>query len=470
MIKKILFVFFFSLLIQKVAGQKTVFEFEPNFDKEIYATYPIVNNENNELLILFDTKNKYHTFLFNSDFEEISKINFDRLPKRINIFLGYTIQADNYFIIFKNSSSTKFAVVSINFKDKTSSHEIIDFSLNSEKLLDVFNFKNKLHLISTKFDSKSFNIYVYEDGNFKKNPISINGENEDKPYAGTAYDLLVDQKFTNTGDNMKIIDNKIPNSIAGSNYKAKFYINEESFTITFDKEKDITRVISIDPNSFEVSRSIFYHSKNRTQKIKNSNSYIFGDKLFQSASSYDFLKLTITDINTKKVIKEFLGNNLQDIYFKNGSINQYKTDLLGGKRELTTSKKFLRKISKGMQGISVFNVKGNYKVSIGSVKPVTFSGGGSGWSTSYNGSGVPTMQYNPSLQGSSDQKTVWINCIFDKDFNHQEGEVKDFIPKRILNFEKNTTIKRKSIFKFQNKMYRGVFILSLNRYRISHFL
>jgi len=468
--KKFLFVFLFSLLAQKIMPQKTVFEFEPDFNKEIYTTYPIANNQDNELLILFDTKNKYHTYLFNSDFQEISKIDFDKPPKRINVFLGYTIQGENYFIVFKNLASTKFSVVSVNFKAKTSSQEIIDFSLNSEKLLDIFNFDNKLHLISAKFDSKSFYIYAYEDGNFKKHAIKINGQDAEKPYIGSAYSLLVDQKFSNTGDNMKIIDNKIPNSVAGSSYKAKFYINEESFTITFDQEKDITRVISINPKNFETHRSIFYHAKNRTAKIKNSNSYIFENKLFQSASSSDFLKLTITDLNSKKVIKEFVGNDLQDIYFKNGSINQYKTDLLGGKRELTTSKQFLRKISKGMQGISVFKTNNNYKVSIGSIKPVTFSGGGSGWTTSYNGSGLPMMQYNPSLQGSSDQKTVWINCIFDKDLNHQKGEIKDFISNRILNFEKNTTIKRRSIFTFQNKMYRGVYIPSLNKYRISSFL
>lgn len=461
---KIFLVFLLSILFQNITAQKAVFEFKPDFDKQVYSTHPIVNNQDNELVILFNTKNAHHAFVFNSDFEEISKINFEKFPKKINEFLGYTIQGGNYNIIFKNPASTKFAMVSINFKEKTSSQKIIDFNLKSEKLLDAFNFKNKLHLVSTKTHkaySKSFNIYVYEDGNFKQHSISINGENDKDPYKNTSYSILV----PDIGDGIKVINNKIPNSIFESTSKAKLYINEESFVFTFDKENDNTRILSIDPKSFEVKRNLFYHSKKMSSKIRKSNSYIFEDKLFQSASSSDFLKLTITDLNTNTLIKEFFVHNIQEIYFKNGPINQYKTDLLGGNKELNTSRQFLRKISKGKQGISVFKANDNYKVLIGSIKPYNYSGG-SGWNTGYNASGQVTTQYNYVGGSTYDEKTVWINSILDEDLNHKKGEVEDFIPARILNFEKNTSVKKKSMFTLQNKMYRGVFIPSLNTYKI----
>ncbi len=467
--KKIVFTFFI-LFATNIIAQRPVLQFSNNLAEEsekISSSHTICNTLNGDLLFILESNQKYHGYLFDSDFKQINSLSAQKHVKKYDQYLGCIINGGDYSMVHYNQSKKKFGITSFNFKLKTTESNSIDFKLDNEKLIESFNYNNKLYLISVKPNTKSFNLHIYDGNKFEKQIIEINGSNDKNPYKGTSHDLMVDQKFS-TGNTLKKVNNLIPRSYTANLSKSKLYLNDNSLTITFDKEDQITRTLSFNLDSFKIKRRNFYHIKNVTSKIKRSNSYIFNNKLFQIASSSEYLKLTITDLETNQKIKEYFGSKNADIYFKNGSINQQKTDLLGGDRKLDNPKQFLRKLSKGKQGLSVYYSNEHYKVSIGSVKPVAFSGGGNGFSTGYNNSGQVSTHYMHTAGSiTPEQKSVWIDCVFDNEFNHTKGNVQDYFSPLILNFEKNNSIKEASIFEHtDNKRYRGVYITSLNTYKV----
>ena len=453
---------FFTLLYNFSIGQDRIYTLDVSPNSSVLNSFSISNTSSEEIGVLLETRNNFEFYYYDSNLKEKFKIEFTPNNNSLKNYIGYSIESGMVHIIFANNSLSKFAKVTCDLKDGKIKSDKLDFQLKEEKLIEFFNYKDKLHIITSKPFNKHFYIYDFQNLKFNKHEISINSTDGQNDYLQPANNLLKDNSFSAIGENLTCFSENNIYSFDQTALKAKVYTLSESIVITFDKENHLTRVISIDPESFLSESKVYFHDETRNT-IKNSNSYIYDNKLFQISSANDFLKLNIYDLKTSTLIKSYLANDISEIYFKNGIIKQSKTDLLGGNKELEKSKQFLRKISKGIQGVSILKHKANYKVSIGSVKNVTFSGGNGFSFDPINQNFISSFPF----KSDPDLKMVWIDCIFNENFDHISGSIEEYFPKTLLNAEKNNFVDKRSLFIYRDKEYRGVYIPSLKKYRIS---
>ena len=75
-----------------------------------------------------------------------------------------------------------------------------------------------------------------------------------------------------------------------------------------------------------------------------------------------------------------------------------------------------------------------------------------------------------NLNSYKQRKVVYINCLFDKDFNHLEGEVKKtgFDELRVFS-ESNDNLIAPVVFKLNSKLYYGGNDMKLGSYQFYKF-
>ena len=122
-------------------------------------------------------------------------------------------------------------------------------------------------------------------------------------------------------------------------------------------------------------------------------------------------------------------------------------------RELGKTNRFLRRISKGDSGISVRKVNNQYHVIIGGYIVQKSRGG---MMMPFGGIplgsiGSATVFFNPTqiaFNSFSNNKTTRIESLFDENFNHVEGEIKENAFDKMIDFKSNN--KGSTVFKYKD--------------------
>ncbi len=122
-------------------------------------------------------------------------------------------------------------------------------------------------------------------------------------------------------------------------------------------------------------------------------------------------------------------------------------------RELGKTNRFLRRISKGNSGISARKVNNQYHVIIGGY---IVQKSNAGMMMPFGGIplgtiGSATVFFNPTqiaFNSFSNNKTTRIESLFDENFNHVEGEIKENAFDKMKDFKSNN--KGSTVFKYKD--------------------
>lgn len=389
---------------------------------------------------------KTSIYLLDSDFKETSNLETESLPRSFKNFLGYSITGDEYTIFFSNNGKSKFGILKVNFKTKSVINKQMSFKLSKEKYVQSISFKGKFYLLSVSSKPSQLHFYTFTNDVSPSGKNSIDFSFVDKRgkdgYAATAKKLMTGKEFGKPLKNTIVkIDNATPNSIEVASNKNKLYILKDKFLFTFDHEKEKTKIVTVDPNDFSAENSSIEKPFINGEYLKH-NSYVHDGKLFQLKCSYGHMKLTIKDLLSKKTIKEIVLSKSDSITFKNSAVLQERVGgIYAGKREFEKTSKFLRKISQGDLSIIAYKVNDKYELTIGS-KKVVKSGGAPvmmpGLGAAPIAIGTASFPFNPTMLAYSSyasSKSVRIECLFDSDFNHIDGEIADNVFDDIKSFE-----------------------------------
>ena len=185
--------------------------------------------------------------------------------------------------------------------------------------------------------------------------------------------------------------------------------------------------------------------------------------------------MTVTHLESEQAVKKITLNKEETIGFKNTPIIQ-EGGAYAKYREMEKTTKFLRKISQGDLGVSVYKLFDDYVITLGSTKEVATGGGfapiGFG-AFPVATAGAVTVTFNPTFYaygGYSSTKAVRIECLFDNDLNHLEGEISlnvfDVIDDHA---EKLPSVEVETVFKLDNQHIWGYYSKKANQYLLYQF-
>lgn len=450
MIKNIFTVLFISISLS-VSSQETIISFENSLkksDSDIKDVIPIVNEKTGEIaFFVADAKNVYG-YKFNDKFELTEKITSEEKSRRYKVLIGNSISEDNSYRVFlTNKDQNKFSSIKFSFNENTTSDK--EFILNkSEKFIQTANYNNEFYLISGSKLTNGLYIHSFDkEGNPKRNKIDFSKLRFINSYGKRAklLDLLIKR------ENIKKFEENTPNSIELTSEQRKMFIRGNSIFFSFDHHKMFTQVLKIDLNTFEAS-SFQFKKPALGKKSKRTNSYINGDYIFTVAATKEIFSFEILDFKTGEKIKEYSAKKNDSIIFKNTPIIQ-EGGIYDDYRELGKTKRFLRRIASGNTGISVRNIDNKYHITIGGYVVQKMNGG---MMMPFGGIplasfGSATVFFNPTqlaFNSFANNKATRIESLFDSDFNHIKGDLKENAFDKMKSFSSNNT-KASTVFKYK---------------------
>jgi len=420
-------------------AQEKVLELNETFHSSYLSkkeSFAISNQVTDNLLLLLQEKKKNYSYLLDSNYESIAKVVAKKVPSKYKIIVGYTITNKKYNILYCNDNKSKFAFLQLNFEDFSSEIKVLDtFKIKKEIYIESITYNNKVHILTATENTSDINIYTFDE-NLKPQKKVVTFENlKFANLTGFDYEITASNIFAGIPIEYRInkIDPSNPNVIENTSSQVKIYPSNNGLIISFDITPKETKLCYINLDTFTTKHKTFAIEQT-SEEFSISNSYIFDNKLFQIASSKIKLKFSILDLETEKVIKEYSIKENDSITFKNSPIFIEGSEIskLFGKDKFRTvekTKKLLRNISLGSLGISAYKVDNEYNIVLGGI---TFSSGGRfsgvflGGGTIGSG-GFVSLNFNPTFYGYSgytaSSKTTYVNCLFDTNFNHLQGDI-----------------------------------------------
>lgn len=468
-------------------AQEKLVEFENDLDNSKFSikeVIPVVNQQNDNISLFFMNTKQVYGYLLNDNFKVIKKLSSEDRSRKYNTIIGYSVKDSlNYNLYLTNNKNNKFAGINFSFNGGSSMLNEFEFQNSNEKFVQTVTINNSCYLISVLKESSVLRIYKLDDINLTSpNTIDLKdefllGRENNK---ATLYDLFnIKSTGAFIGTETNKIEDDTPNSIEAVSEEKKLYVRDNKIVFTFDINRGLTQILVINPVDFSYNVKSFQKPLfEANSSIKKSNSFITDDKIFTIASTNDSLGLKIQDFKSKNVLKEFLVTKEDSITFKNTPIIQ-EGGIYDSYRELESSQKFLRKLTSANLGISVYRQNDEYLITIGSEKEVSTGGGmmmpmGGG----FGGFPIATIGsanvfFNPTFfayNSYSSTKSVHIKSLFDLDFNHIKGSIKDNLFDKIKKHsEPVNSLEGKTIFKYKNYLILGNYIEKSKAYILKKF-
>lgn len=481
-------------MFKKIVVLVLLFSRFVSFSQEVVSSFPIelkknkgvfqiVNDSLNEVNFFINDNERIKTIRVDAEMKVLDSLTTTRIePDTYNHIIGYTNNSKKPSLIWASSNGKKILIQNFNFDTKkiTKAFQVFDFK--GERLLQKFSFKDNFYLISIVKNSNILKLYVFdENGNYKEQLIDFSGFKilNSKNILGNLYDVFSEQLDMNEYSfTIQQITTESQNSLVEGAKRKKFYIKDQKLILTFDNSNNFTQLYTLDLKSYKVSQKIInkpYLAGDASFHI--SNSYLIDDKLFIIKSSSSNLLFSIVDLNGVVLNNYAIDENTNSIDFTNSEVSQELIKSTA-KKTLEKPEQLIRKMYNNYPGVICYNLNNNYLVSIGSISPVIqqasagmILGGTFGLVGAIAGSLIDAA--NPALLNINpyaNRKVIYVNCLFDKDGKHVNGEVPTLAFDNIRTFfEKNKDISSQTMFKLNKAYYLGYYDKNTKEYTIRKF-
>lgn len=395
----------------------------------------VIENKEDKLFSIFiddsETMNAYMYRIVNGSQQYIGKIQSERLPKWYKEIVGYTIKGKQTRLFFRHDNGKKFETVLFDFEHKRSLISEFDFKLNKQVYIESYSKGDHLYIFTASTKENSINVYDFtHSGSSNVEQKKIDKQFKDK--LGKSQNLYSIMNGTNPSYLIPIskIKQGTPVSLKLASQANKMYTSDDGVIFTLDYNKETTCSITLDyPNFDPIIDTYDKPTLPEYFGYEVGNSYLLNNTIYHIIVNSDHLKLSVSDTESKTLIKEYMLSKDESISFKNTPIIQE-----GGRFEnyriLESTKQFLRKLNYSDYGFVVNPSLNGYKFIVGGVVEIKNSGaptlpgfggisGGIG-NISVLVSAVPAFNsYNSYVR----TKSTRIEGLFDSEFNHQEGEI-----------------------------------------------
>jgi len=425
--------------------------------------FQVVEEDKKQVLLFFRDKNRVLTVKFNDKFEVLDSISSTRPPKNYDDIVGYSISDNRYYSYWSTTNNKEITTQCFDFTSKKVSLKTFNIDFEKEKPVKTITVNSIFYLITVVKSTSILNFYVFDDGNLTKKTVDLSAHRflSYDTKTCTLWSLLNSGTGFEGALSVQNISNDTPPSLTFSANKRKVYANGNALFFTFDNNKNFTQTITINLNDFSAEtkgyNQPYLQSVNYVED--ESNSFYVNGKLIQMKLNENRLAISVKDIagnelKTYEILKD------KEVTFKNSDIIQ-ENGSINRTRILDKSNQLLRKIYYEYPSMSCYYFNDIVYLTIGSVS-LEKNGNGAMYGAMFGLAGVLiataiTSNYSlANLNSYKNRKVVYINCLFDKDFNHIDGEVNKlaFDKLRALSEDKDDLISQ-SVFKFNSKLYFG---------------
>ncbi len=445
-------------------------------------TYSLSNSLNGDLAILIKEKKKIYAYLFDETFKSKFELSFESEKKnRFNKLLGYTIKESEYSLIYSDGFKNKFFFQIVDFSDNTSKLKEIKLEFEGEKYLKTISHNNNLYVLSSTRENDLIIRLLNDDYEFETVKTHLLELDQKQKLQSSSNSFLnFDLASNKQTSNITKIDNRVPNSLENTSQDNKMYKDQNNLYLTFDNNTESTLMYILNFTDFSLEKKEFIYPEGREDDYKKYNSYYLNGFLFQIASSNKEMTFVIRNLEGE-LLNLFYFDKDTPIDIKNTEIVQEKEVFfpIGGERSFEETSKFLRKISSGKLGLSVYTKADGYHLTIGGVKEFKSSGLGSGPMTSTTlgtnsrGQVIPITTFNLTYSGYSSYsttKSIYFNTKLNFDFNYIKEEISTTVFEKIEEYKEGLKyISAEDVFFHNDKMFFGYFNMKEGKYKLVEF-
>lgn len=465
-----LIIFWFSA----VKSQNLVSEFSLNLDKNT-SLFNILNPQTNENAFFFMNKENIKCIKINSDLKKVEEISVAKPEKHFKSIIGYKSENNSYSIYWANNSN-QILEQKIDFTTKTSSSNTFELELENEEVINRITIGSKFYIVTVLKKTSTLNFYSFE-GTITKKIVSF----EDKKFVNSVnqpvnlWNLISEKRGVQNNYLFQNIISETPPSLVLSSEKRKCFLFGNKLIFSFDNSNSFTQAITINLENYESNQIIFtkpFLLENDFNFV-DSNSFFLEDKLIQIKLNYDKMIITVKTFDGVQ-IKSFEINDNEEIAFKNTDIIQ-ENGSITNKRILEKSNKLLRKVNNTFPSVSFFTNENEILMTLGGISEIknnnaVFYGGIIGGFTGAMIGALLTNYSIDNINSYNNRKVVYINCLFDKDFNHISREIEEspFDNLRLF-IHKNTNLQNQVIFKINANLFLGGYDKKSFKYNIFKF-
>lgn len=424
--------------------------------------FQIVEENKKQVSLFFTAKVNTLAIRFDENFNVIDSLKTEKPSKEYSDIVGYSLSGEKYYTYWSSSNGKELMTQCFDFESKKVTSSSLSLTLEKEKIIKKITVNNVFYMISIIKNTGILNFYIIKDGILDKKSIDLTSKRflNKSDQVATLWDLISSSTNFEPPYSFQTIATETPASLAFSANKHKVYVIDNKLLFTLDDNSRFTQTITVNLNDFTVTTKMFVQPafEGTNSFSLDSNSFFLNDKLIQIKNSSDYMKIVIKDMEDQQ-IKDFLINN-QEISFKNSDIYQ-ENGSARSQRILDKSSQLIRKISGNNPAISLYennqkiymiiggvsNIQQNNAIMFGAMYGVTGALIGMALSSNYSLN---------NLNSYSQRKVVYINCLFDKDFNHLNGEIKKtaFDEVRLFSEGKSEFV-APVLFKLNSNLYYG---------------
>ncbi len=344
--------------------------------------------------------------------------------------------------------------------------------------------KNVYYIFTASKNNNHIYAYKFNGNSFDKNTIDLGTQyfSNSKGITTSFYNYLDDRKGLTSSNQFAVINDEIEPSLISSGTRRKIYVKNDKIYLTFDLNRDVTDILIINMNDLtNVIKHIDNSFKSEVSDEGYSNSEDSGsflideNTLVQIKSTNKFFAIQFKDFNGKE-LKRYVIEKDKDIAFKNSEITMEK-GRTSSKKILDKSNQFVRKVYHMEPSVLCYKKDDLYHLTIGgfgdnnnnqALYGVMLGGGLVG---ALIASAITANYSVNSINSYSGRDVIYLNCLFDKDFNHQNGVFKTSLLDQLrIYFETNESVINKPItFKIDKDLFLGSYDKKNHKYSFNKF-
>lgn len=425
--------------------------------------FQVIDSEKKQVLLFFSNKDGVKTIRLNENFEIQDSLTGNRPYDEYDDIIGYSTSNNKYYSYWASSNNKDIAYQCFDFENKKIDFKTYKLDFIKEKPIERITVNNVFYLITILKNTSILNFYVFKDGQMEKKTIDlsdktfINWENKKV----NLWDIL--NYFTGFQPPLSFqnILNETPPSLTFSANKRKAYVNGSNLIFTFDENKGFTQVLNFNLNDFTVQQKSYTQPFVQETEFGGleSNSFLLNDKIVLMKLNSDVMQLSIKDLEGNE-LKAYDAYSEKEITFKNSEIIQ-ENGRIKNTRILDNSNQLLRKIYNLNPSISCYTQNDRTYLTIGSVSMIQNNnaavyGGMFGVTGVLIGMAISSNYSVNNLNAYQNRKVVYINCLFDNDFNHIDGKLKKLAFDELRVFaDNNDNLVCQTVFKLNSVLYYG---------------
>lgn len=454
-----LFLYFF-ICIQTAFSQEKVASFNPN-NNESKSVFTIVNEPTKTATLFYIDKKSITSFQFNDELILKDTLHIDYSNKELVDILGYSNSNNKYYLYWNTKKDDEIVTQCFDFEGNKVISSNAVFDIGKEKVIDKITVNNIFYVVTVLKNTSVLNFYCFSEGKIFKKTIDcseykfVDNENNEVTF-WKLYDEFSETVYYNGITN---ILQETPASLVMSTAKKKAYIYNNSLIFTFDANRAFTQTLTINLSDFTPSQKSYRlpFIQKTAYNIIDSNSFFINGNFIQIKMDPSVFYITVKDIEGKE-IKNLVLYPDKEIEFKNSDILQ-ENGGIKSTRVLDTSNQFLKKTNNLNSSVSCYYNNETYNLVLGGVsypQQTVNYGGMFGLIGSLIGSAIIANFSISNVNSYANKKVVYINCLFDKNFNHLNRYATKlaFDKLRLFN-EENDKLINQTIFKLNSVLYMG---------------